>query len=115
MSQFGIEFGSKSVMGGTGGLERLRESQQNLVDEAAEGSESGEAKSFGDFMKDMVKDTNESSLVADKKLQDVAAGRNKDLHGAVLAMEKADVNFRLISQVRNKVIEAYREILRMQV
>jgi len=48
-------------------------------------------------------------------MQDVAAGRNKDLHGAVLAMEKADVQFRLLAQVRNKVIDAYREIMRMQV
>src|SRR5438045_1118489 len=99
----------------SGGLEKIQEQRELAVDVASEGGETGNAKTFGDFMKDLVQDANSSALQADVKLQDVAAGRNKDLHGAVLAMEKADVQFRLLTQVRNKVIDAYREILRMQV
>jgi len=115
MSQFGIEFGNKSVMGGGGFESRIRESRERLVESAGESTGSGETKTFGELMKDMVREANESHIVADLKAQDVAAGRNKDIHGAVLAVEKADVQFRLITQVRNKVIDAYREILRMQV
>ncbi|MGZ3656793.1 MAG: flagellar hook-basal body complex protein FliE [Bdellovibrionota bacterium] len=112
----GIEFGNKMQIGGGFDTNRIREQREIAMDNAAEAGEAdGSSKTFGDFMKDLVQDANTSSLQADVKMQDVAAGRNKDLHGAVLAMEKADVQFRLLTQVRNKVIDAYREILRMQV
>lgn len=112
MSINGIEFGLKSQIGGPG---RIQEQREASIERATQTEESGGAKTFGDFMKDLVQDANSSALQADAKMQDVAAGRNKDLHGAVLAMEKADVQFRLLTQVRNKVIDAYREIMRMQV
>ncbi len=116
MPGFSIEFGNKTSIGGAG-LDpgRLRETQERVVEETGAGSETGEVKTFGDFMKSLVQDSNAASLQADAKMQEVASGRNKDLHGAVLAMEKADVQFRLLTQVRNKVIEAYREVMRMQV
>jgi flagellar hook-basal body complex protein FliE len=110
-----IEFGGK-IQGGMGvDLNRIREQHELAIDGASESGSPDGAKTFGDFMKDLVHDANSSALQADVKMQDVAAGRNKDLHGAVLAMEKADVQFRLLTQVRNKVIDAYREIMRMQV
>src|SRR5438552_2725872 len=115
MSNFGIEFSSKSMIGSGLDTGRLRETQERTVEETGAGSEAGGTKTFGEFMKDLVQDANNATLQADGKMQEVAAGRNKDLHGAVLAMEKADVQFRLLTQVRNKVIDAYREILRMQV
>jgi flagellar hook-basal body complex protein FliE len=109
----GIESIGSRLQGGA--LERVQEQHELAIDGASEPGETGGAKTFGDFMKDLVQDANASALQADGKMQDVAAGRNKDLHGAVLAMEKADVQFRLLTQVRNKVIDAYREIMRMQV
>lgn len=112
MANFGIEFGNKATFSAPG-IDRVRETSVEQVDGAAETG--GTGKTFGDFMKDLVQDANTAGLQADAKMQDVAAGRNKDLHGAVLAMEKADVQFRLLTQVRNKVIDAYREIMRMQV
>jgi flagellar hook-basal body complex protein FliE len=115
MSQFGIEFGSRSVAGNGLDSTRISQLKENAIEEAAESRESGGAKSFGDFMKDLVQDANSAALTADKKMQEVATGRTKDLHGAVLAVEKADVQFHLLTQVRNKVIDAYREIMRMQV
>jgi len=118
MSNFGIEFGNK--MSGAGGVsdgfQRLRESRESLI-KPSEAGDAGAADgaSFGDFLHKMVHEANSSAQTADAKMSEVAAGRNKDLHGAVLAMEKADVDFRMLTQVRNKVIEAYREIMRMQV
>jgi len=43
------------------------------------------------------------------------AGESKNLHETMIAMEKADISFRLMMGVRNKIIEAYQEIMRMQV
>ncbi len=110
MSNFGIDFGQKTSFDG---IERIREGAIEKNEGAPETGSS--SKTFGDFMKDLVQDANTAGLQSDAKMQEVAAGRNKDLHGAVLAMEKADVQFRLLTQVRNKVIDAYREIMRMQV
>lgn len=116
MSQFGIEFGNRLNVGN--GFESssssTREAREKLG-ATEESSESGKATTFGDFLQKIAQEANQAQLVADHKMQEVAAGRNKDLHGAVLAMEKADVQFRLLTQVRNKVLEAYREIMRMQV
>ncbi|HBP88186.1 MAG TPA: flagellar hook-basal body complex protein FliE, partial [Nitrospiraceae bacterium] len=45
----------------------------------------------------------------------VAHGENVNIHQAVIAGEKAGLSFKLLMQVRNKVIDAYQEIMRMQV
>lgn len=113
MSNLGIEFGNRmeSQINGLNQT-RLRES---LSEEKISSPEQNGGVTFSDFLSKMVQETNSSQLEADKKMQEVAVGRNKDLHGAMLSMEKADINFRLLTQVRNKVIEAYREIMRMQV
>jgi flagellar hook-basal body complex protein FliE len=110
----GIEFGMRSVGGGLDAT-RTRESRESLKPRETGGAAAGEGANFGDFLKNLADEANASQQTADHKIEEVAAGRNKDLHGAMLAMEKADINFRLLAQVRNKVIEAYREIMRMQV
>lgn len=116
MSNFDIgRLGSATSSGAGIQTDRFRESHERMVGEAEGLSETGSTKSFGEYIKEMANETNAAHLQADGKMQDVAAGRNKDLHGAVLAIEKADIQFRMLTQVRNKVIEAYREIMRMQV
>jgi len=79
------------------------------------GETAGSAKSFTDMLKDSVEKTNEIQLQADRAAKELAAGRNKNIHETMLMMEKADMSFRLMMQVRNKIIDAYREIMRMQV
>ena len=117
MAMNGMDFGLRSSTSGMNGLgtDRMREMREQIQTDKASPSEKSEGATFGDYLKDLANEANSSQLIADSKMQEVAAGRNKDLHGAVLAMEKAEVNFKLLSQVRNKVIEAYREIMRMQV
>ncbi len=112
MSGFGIEMKTNMSSHIGSGVEQLGKSTKI---EAAEESNSENSVSFGDTLKSMIQDTNQSQLDADGKIQELTTGRSKDLHGAVLSMEKADVDFRLLTQVRNKVLEAYREIMRMQV
>lgn len=114
MANMGIDFGMRSVGGGPDST-RIRESRESLKPQETGGTAAGEGAGFSDFLKNLADEANSSQITADHKIQEVVAGRNKDLHGAMLAMEKADINFRLLAQVRNKVIEAYREIMRMQV
>lgn len=78
------------------------------------GEESGGA-TFGNVLKQALNETNELSKAADAKIEELVAGRSKDLHGTMIALEKADVSLRLMMQLRNKMIDAYQEIMRMQV
>lgn len=52
---------------------------------------------------------------ADTAVQDFLSGNNEDVHTAIIATQRADLSFELFTQVRNKVISAYQELMRMQV
>lgn len=71
--------------------------------------------SFGDILKTMVAATNEQQQSADLAIQQLHGGGEKNLHEAMISMEKADISMRYMVQVRNKAIDAYQEIMRMQV
>lgn len=58
---------------------------------------------------------NQLQLDADQAINNVELGNSGSIHEAVVALEKADLSFRTMMQVRNKIIEAYQEIMRMQV
>jgi flagellar hook-basal body complex protein FliE len=81
----------------------------------AAGGASQTGASFLETLKGQLADANESLRAADKASQDFAAGKGRDLHDVMIAMEKADVSLRTITAVRNKAVEAYQEIMRMPV
>ena len=76
---------------------------------------SGEAKTFGDFLQDSIGKVNAMQNDADVAVQKLASGESKDLHETLLAVEKAEISFKAMNQVRSKVIDAYKEIMRMQI
>nr|WP_321468778.1 flagellar hook-basal body complex protein FliE [uncultured Desulfobulbus sp.] len=71
--------------------------------------------SFGDILSNMVAKTNGLQQQADQAIEQLHAGGEQSLHEAMLSMEKADISLRYMVQVRNKAIEAYQEVMRMQV
>lgn len=75
-------------------------------------------KGGGSFASVLAKSLDEVNVMqqkADAAITAFAAGDKVSLHETMIAMEQADVSFRLMMQVRNKIVEAYQEILRMQV
>jgi flagellar hook-basal body complex protein FliE len=58
---------------------------------------------------------NTKMAAAEVGLQQLAAGKSGDLHHVMLALEDAKLSFQLLVQVRNKVLDAYQEVMRMQV
>lgn len=68
---------------------------------------------FGAAMSEALGKVNEIQGEADKAIQELAQGG--DITKAVLAMEKADLSFQIMVEVRNKLVSAYEEIMRMQV
>ena len=73
------------------------------------------ADGAGKFLGELVGKVNEMQLQADKAVQSLASGESKGLHEVMIAMEKSSVSFQFLSQVRNKALEAYNDVLRMQV
>lgn len=79
----------------------------------AEGA--GDAKSFGEFLSDSIGKVNSLQQDANVAMEKLASGESQNLHETLLAVEKADIAFRTMNQVRTKVIDAYREIMKMQI
>ena len=63
----------------------------------------------------MFDEVNTEHLKAEKMVTEMVAGKNKDISGTMIAMEKADVSLRLLMAVRNKLVSAYEEMMRMQI
>jgi len=75
----------------------------------------GQGASFGEMLKDSLAQVDQLQHEADHAIRDLASGGTTTLHDTMLALEKAELSFRLMMQVRNKIVEAYQEVLRMQV
>jgi flagellar hook-basal body complex protein FliE len=70
---------------------------------------------FGDLLAESIKDVNKAQLEAGKAVEDLVSGDSRDVHNTIIAMQKADISFKLMMSVRNKIVDAYKEVLRMQV
>lgn len=75
--------------------------------------DSGET-SFADLLKNSFEQTNELQFDGEKAATDIATGQVKDLHQAAIALGKAESSMKLMLEIRNKAISAYKEILRTQ-
>lgn len=73
------------------------------------------AEGAGKFFGELVNKVNDLQLQADSEIQKFSSGESKGLHEVMLAMEKSGVAFQFLTQVRNKAMEAYQEVMRMQV
>lgn len=73
------------------------------------------APSFGDTLTEAIGKVNEMQKTADKQMQAVASGEQTNISEVMIAAEKADIALKLMMSVRNKVIDAYQEVMKMQV
>lgn len=64
---------------------------------------------------DMLASLNESQFQSDQLVQKLALGENVDLHQVMIGLEENDVNFRVALAIRDRLVEAYREVMRMQI
>jgi len=94
-------------------MKEIRDSQSQVSLPSPSGNEGH--KSFADTLKDAVNSVNTQQQEADFKAQEVATGKNHNIPEVMIAAEKADISLKLMVQVRNKIIEAYQEIMKMQV
>lgn len=81
----------------------------------AAGPQQQQGPSFGELLKQQLNQVNELQQDAKEAVEDLAAGRRDDLESVIMATEKADVAFRMLLQVRNKVMDAYEEVKQIRV
>lgn len=71
--------------------------------------------SFSDRLAGAIRSVDSQQHVADSQLQAVAAGKDVDLHSAMIALEEADISLRAMTSVRDKCVEAYERIMNMSI
>ena len=105
MTDITTESNLKAVLGS-----RLRKAGGATSAKQAEGG-----VSFADTLAESLNKVNEIQQGADKAIEKLVTGKTQNIHETMLAVGKADTAFRMTMQVRNKIVEAYQEVLRMQV
>lgn len=81
------------------------------LDPAAKGPEAGQ---FGNFLQSAFNQVNDLQLEGDEAVRQMVSGENTDIHNTMITLQKAEVSFELMMQVRNKVVAAYEHFKNMQ-
>lgn len=77
-----------------------------------------EQKSGGGFkntISNFVNEVNDLQVKAGESIENFASGKVENVHEVMIAMSKAEVSFKFMMETRNKLIDAYKEIMKMQV
>jgi flagellar hook-basal body complex protein FliE len=74
----------------------------------------GGGSTFGDVLRGAVAETDSLQQTAEEQIGEMMKGNGSDVHQAMISVEKADLSFQLMMQVRNKMVQAYQEISRLQ-
>jgi flagellar hook-basal body complex protein FliE len=75
----------------------------------------GGPSTWGHMVQQMVMDVNSKQVTAAQKVSDVLQGGPTPVHEAMIASEEASVSFEFLSEMRNKVVDAYQQVMQMQV
>jgi flagellar hook-basal body complex protein FliE len=70
--------------------------------------------SFTDILSSAINEVESSQSSAAKNVDQFLSGEGDDLHSTILASQRADLEFQMFMQVRNKVVSAYQEVMKMQ-
>lgn len=74
----------------------------------------GGGASFANQLQSALQNVNEIQETSDKAMSDIATGQVKDLHQAALSIDKAEMSMKMMLEVRNKALNAYKELSRTQ-
>ncbi len=96
---------------------RVSEIYRQVAQQSSETSKRKEEpkKSFADVLKESLAEVNRMQMDAEEALKALATGKEQDIQKVMVTLQKADVSLKLLMEVRNKALEAYQEIMRMQV
>jgi flagellar hook-basal body complex protein FliE len=98
------QINSIGPVGGAGGVER-----RNNIGQPSPGG-----VSFKDTLKSFMSDVNDIQLKADESIQKMVSGEINDVHQVMSSVEEANTAFNMMMEIRNKVLDAYQEIMRIR-
>jgi flagellar hook-basal body complex protein FliE len=70
---------------------------------------------FGDLVKNAINSVNDAQTDANQKVTDFVSGKTDNVHEVMIAMEKAQLSFQLMTEVRNRLVDTYKELSRMPI
>jgi flagellar hook-basal body complex protein FliE len=82
---------------------------------ASPAGEAAGGEPFGEMLLDALREANRLQSHADAAIQGLASGKGNDVTEVMTAVEKADLAFRTLMQVRNKLVDAYEELMRLRI
>lgn len=85
------------------------------INSAQKSSASSSTQQITQSFEDMLNTLNQSQQNSDNLMAQLARGEDVDLHTVMIGMEENNVNFNVALGIRDKLVEAYREVMRMQV
>jgi flagellar hook-basal body complex protein FliE len=77
-------------------------------------SNTGNGESFGNYLKSALDSVNDAQVNANQEIMNVITGEG-DIHQALIAAEEARLQMELTVQIRNKILESYQDITKMQI
>ena len=83
--------------------------------QSAQATQSVQGVGFGDVLNKFVGEVNDKQIASGQAVNDLLSGKDIPLHQAMIAMQEAGVAFQLMVEVRNKLLDGYQELMRMQV
>jgi len=111
----GTRTGSSKGLGSEGGVERIARDIQLTPEEEAFVKGKGGEGDFASQLKAMFNEVNKDLKTADHLNQKLAAGQPVDLHDVMVSMEKAEVSYKMLMAVRSKLMNAYQEVMKMNI
>jgi flagellar hook-basal body complex protein FliE len=94
---------------------KIQDSLQNLPLASPELKPAKAEKGFSDLLQNAIEEVNQLQTEADHSIRSLLTGESQDMHQTILAVQRADTSFKVMMQVRNKIIEAYKELSRTSI
>lgn len=76
--------------------------------------EQGQGSSFQKTLSGFINEVNDLQTKANASIENLATGKVENIHEVMIAMAKAEVSFKFMMEARNKLVETYKEVMRMQ-
>jgi flagellar hook-basal body complex protein FliE len=78
-------------------------------------AQGSDGKTFGDFLMNSLLKVNELQKEANSAIELLATGQSQNLHDTMIKVEEAEIAFKSMNQIRMKVLDAYREVMKLQI
>ena len=96
-------------------IQKIGQAQDAIKSQSPGASKGAVGKgSFGDLVNNFIEQTNNAQINSDVSIQEFATGKTDNVQQVVMAMANADMSFQLFMEIRNKLIDSYTELMRMQ-